>query len=87
MRFAAASVALAFIASSAMAQPTNNTAASTKVKETTTSKEVHATNVPKATHHAAKKKHHAAHCGCPPTHMKSHHMKATKKTETSTTKS
>ncbi len=86
MKLVAASVAFAFIASSAMAQPTNNTAASTQVKESTTSKEVHETNVPKTTHHATKKKHKKARCSCPPSHMKSHH-KATKTTETTTPKS
>lgn len=74
MKILAASIAVVgLISSPALAQ--------TNVKQSTTTKEVHATNVP-VTHHHATKKHHEAHCGCPPSHMTSHHVKATVKTTT-----
>ena len=79
--FAASIVALAMIASPAAAQTTNTSATQTTNVKTTT-KQVHATNVPVRKHHATARHHHRMHCGCPPTHMKVHHVKKT----TTTTK-
>jgi hypothetical protein len=92
--FAASIAGLALIASPAVAQTTNNTsAAQTNVQATTTTKHVHATNVPMRKHHGMRHHrmhHHAVRCGCPPSHMKGHHTHAhhmVKKTTTTTTKS
>ena len=80
-RFAAALVAISFVASPVLAQQENEVAAKTATNThvRTTTRHIHATNVPvhHATHHRAR--HHAMHCGCPPTHMtmhkgKAHHM-------------
>ena len=80
--FAATAAVFALIASPVLAQATNSTDAT----QTTTSKQVHATNVPQTAHHTthhAMKKHHTMRCGCPSGHMKVHHVK--KKTTTTTT--
>lgn len=71
--FAASIVGITLISSPIIAQPANTAATeSTHVK--TTTKEVHATNVPVHKHHrATKAHHHAMHCGCPPSHMSAHH--------------
>ncbi len=89
MNLLAASVAgLAMIASPVLAQPADTGAAQTNVKATTTTKDVHATNVPVRKHHRTH--HHMVRCSCPPSHMKGHHAKThnvVKKTTTTTTKS
>lgn len=80
--FATTAAVFALVASPVLAQTTNNTDAT----QTTTSKQVHATNVPKTVHHTthhATKKHHAMSCSCPKGHMKVHHVK--KQTTTTTT--
>ncbi len=73
--FAASAAIFALVASPVMAQTTNDTDAT----QTTTTKQVHATNVPKATHHTTHHvtKHHMMRCGCPKGHMKVHHVKKT----------
>lgn len=82
--------ALAVIASPVLAQQQNNTMTEKSTTPTTTvkttTKHIHATNVP-VRHHRAKR-HHMVRCGCPSTHMKTHHMKThhvVKKTTTTTT--
>lgn len=87
MKLLIASIAgLAFIASPALAQQDNTvqSTSTTHVKSTTT--HVHATNVPRTVHHA-KRSHHAMRCGCPPSHMKAHHVKHVVKKTTTTTSS
>jgi hypothetical protein len=69
--FAASIVGLAVIASPVVAQP-DNTAATENTHVKTTTKEVHATNVPVQKHHA-KAHHHAMSCSCPSSHVKAHH--------------
>ncbi|HEY6049531.1 MAG TPA: hypothetical protein VIV07_10870 [Sphingomicrobium sp.] len=73
--FTASIVALAVLASPVFAQDTNNTApTTTSVSTKTTTKHVHATNVP-VRHHATKRHHHAMRCGCPTIHhAKTHHV-------------
>ena len=85
-------VSLAMIASPVLAQQDNPTATSTTTtKVKTTTRHIHATNVPRhATHHATRR-HHMMRCGCPATHMamhkgKTHHV-VKKTTTTTTTKS
>lgn len=85
-------VSLAMIASPVLAQQDNTMATSTTTtKVKTTTRHIHATNVPRhATHHASRH-HHMMRCGCPSTHMsmhrgKTHHV-VKKTTETTTTKS
>lgn len=94
--FAASILGVALIASPVLAQPDNTTAPDQKATSAqtthvrTTTKHVHATNVPVEHHHATKHHrahHHAMRCSCPPTHMKGHHGKThhtTKKTTTTT---
>jgi hypothetical protein len=91
MKLLAASIAgLALLASPVLAQPDTSaqqtSTTTTHVKSTT--KHIHATNVPR-THHAARMHHHAMRCGCPPSHMrmhaKTHHV--VKKTTTTTSSS
>ena len=85
--FAASIAGLDLIASPVLAQPDNTTSAqATHVK--TTTKQVHATNVPvrKTHHHVTRKHHHAMRCGCPPRHMKAHHAHHVVKQTTRTTK-
>jgi len=90
---AASIVGLALIASPVLAQqdntatPDQQTATTTHVR--TTTRHIHATNVPRTTHHRANRHHHTMRCGCPPTHMKMHQAKThhiVKKTTTTTTK-
>lgn len=81
---------LALIASPAFAQQDNTmsaqSTATTHVKSTT--KHVHATNVRRsAAHHSTRAHHHAMHCGCPPRHMKVHHVRHVMKKATTTTSS
>lgn len=100
MKLLAASIlSIALISSPLVAQPDNTTAPDQKATTETThvhtsTKHIHATNVPVQHHHGTAHHtghHHGMHCSCPPTHMKGHHGKThhtTKKsTETSTTKS
>lgn len=82
---------LALIASPVLAQqdntmsPSQQSTTTTHVKSTT--KHVHATNVPRGAHHA-RTRHHAMRCGCPSSHMKMHHVKhVMKKTTTSSSSS
>lgn len=82
--FAASIAGIALITSPVVAQSTNRTQG-THIQATTTTKHVHATNVPMRKHHTVRKHHPMARCGCPPSHMKSHHV--VKKTTTTTTKS
>ena len=90
--FAASLVGIAMIASPVLAQQDNTATPDqqTTANVKTTTKHVHATNVPKnATHHSTSH-HHATHCGCPPTHKAAHHAKAhhvEKKTTTTSTTS
>lgn len=83
--------ALAVISSPALAQQDNTmtpgqSTTTTHMKSTTT--HVHATNAHRTAHHATRKRHHAMRCGCPPSHMKTHHMKhGVKKTSTTTSSS
>lgn len=88
----ASMTALALVAAPAAAQETNTpadqpaTATTTHVK--TTTRHVHATNVP--VRHHAKRRHHAVRCGCPSSYAKGHHAKThhvKKITTTTTTKS
>jgi ABC-type nickel/cobalt efflux system permease component RcnA len=86
--FTASIVAIAVVASPVFAQDTNNTAPTTTATSTkTTTRHIHATNVPMR-HKATKRHHHSMRCGCPATnykhHARRHHVK---KTTTTTTKS
>lgn len=85
MKLYVAIAMLALVASPALAQTENTTSAqSTNVK--TTTKHVHATNVPvqKSHHHVTRRHHYAMRCGCPPSHMKHHAHHVVKQTTTST---
>jgi len=84
MKLLIASIAgLAIIASPALAQQDNTMQSTTTTHVKSTTKHVHATNVPR--HHAMR--HHAMRCGCPSGHMKAHHVKRVVKKTTSTSTS
>jgi ABC-type nickel/cobalt efflux system permease component RcnA len=91
MKLLIASIAgLALISSPALAQQDNRmssgqTTTTTHVKSTT--RHIHATNVPRTAHHATRTHHHAMRCGCPPSHMKVHHVRHVVKKTTTTTSS
>jgi len=86
MKLLIASIAgLAIIASPALAQQDNTMQSTTTTHVKSTTKHVHATNVP-ATHHAMRH-HHAMRCGCPSGHMKMHHVKHVVKKTTTTSSS
>jgi hypothetical protein len=92
MKLLIASVAgLALISSPALAQQDNTMSpdqSATTMHVKTTTKHVHATNVPRTTHHMTRRSHHAMRCGCPPSHMKAHHVRhVVKKTSTTTSSS
>jgi hypothetical protein len=81
-------VGLALISSPALAQQDNTMQSTTTTNVKSTTKHVHATNVPRTTHHSKRMRHHAMRCGCPPSHMKMHHhMKHVVKKTTTTTSS
>ena len=83
---AASLVGIAMIASPVLAQQDNSaTPEQTTANVKTTTKEVHATNVPKHATHHSKSHHKAMHCGCPPTHKAKHHTHVEKKTTTTST--
>ncbi|HEV8407888.1 MAG TPA: hypothetical protein VGQ34_08115 [Sphingomicrobium sp.] len=82
MKLVIASIAgLALIVSPAFAQQDNTMQSTTTTHVKSTTKHVHATNVPLTTHHAMR--HHAMRCGCP-SHMKVHHVKHVVKKTTTT---
>lgn len=88
MKLLIASIAgLALIASPALAQQDNTMQSTTTTHVKSTTKHIHATNVPRTTHHATRRHHHAMRCGCPPSHMKGHHVKHVVKKTTTTTSS
>ena len=88
MKLLIASIAgLALIASPALAQQDNTMQSTTTTHVKSTTKHIHATNVPRTTHHAMRRHHHAMRCGCPPSHMKGHHVKHVVKKTTTTTSS
>ena len=80
---AATLVGLAVVASPVLAQenkmvPDQKATSITTTHVRTTTRHIHATNVPvrhHEAHHASTRHHHSMHCACPPGHMKAHHMK------------
>ena len=88
MKLLIASIAgLALIASPALAQQDNSMQSTSTTHVKSTTKQVHATNVPRTTHHTTRTRHHAMRCGCPSGHMKVHHVKVVKKTTSTSTPS
>ena len=84
--FIASIAGLALISSPVLAQD-NTTQSTTTTHVKSTTKHVHATNVPRSTHHMKRMRHHTMRCGCPPSHMKTHHVKHVVKKTTTTTSS
>lgn len=88
MKLLIASIAgLALIASPAFAQQDNTVQSTTTTQVKSTTKHVHATNVPRTAHHKMRARRHAMRCGCPPSHMKGHHVKHVVKKTTTTSSS
>ena len=88
MKLLIASIAgLALIASPAFAQQDNSMQSTSTTHVKSTTKQVHATNVPRTTHHSMKTHRHSMRCGCPSSHMKVHHVKHVVKKTTTTSSS